>query len=57
MAREMGVQITGTLGILIIAKEKGYIKAVKPIIKKMGKTNFHVSEALLQKVLEKVNEA
>ncbi|HKK45769.1 MAG TPA: DUF3368 domain-containing protein [Balneolaceae bacterium] len=57
VAREMGVQITGTLGVLITAKEKGYIKAVKPIITKMGKTNFRVSEALLQKVLEKVNEA
>jgi predicted nucleic acid-binding protein len=57
VAREMGVQITGTLGVLVTAKEKGYIKAVKPIIQKMEKTNFRVSEALLQKVLEKVNEA
>jgi predicted nucleic acid-binding protein len=57
VAREMGVQITGTLGVLIAAKEKGYIKAVKPIIKKMEKTNFRVSEALLQKVLERVHEA
>ena len=56
VAREMGVHITGTLGVLITAKEKGYIKAVKPIIKKMEKTNFRVSEGLLQKVLEKVNE-
>lgn len=57
VAREMGVQITGTLGVLIAAKEKEYIKAVKPIIKKMGRTNFRVSEALLQKVLEKANES
>lgn len=56
IAREMGVQITGTLGVLVIAKEKGYIKAVKPIIKKMEKTNFRVSDTLLKKVLEKVNE-
>ncbi|MFH5884681.1 DUF3368 domain-containing protein [Halalkalibaculum sp. DA3122] len=57
VAREMGIQITGTLGVLITAKEKGYIKAVKPIIDKMEKTNFRVSDALLQKVLEKVDEA
>jgi len=57
VAKEMGIQITGTLGILVTAKQKGYIKAVKPIIAKIQQTNFRISENLIRVVLEKVNES
>lgn len=56
IAKEMGIQIIRYIGCFSIAKEKGYINAVKPIIEKMEKTNFRVSEALINKVLAKVNE-
>lgn len=32
VAKEMGVQITGSLGLLVAAKQKEYIEAVKPIL-------------------------
>jgi predicted nucleic acid-binding protein len=35
VAKEMGVQITGSLGLLVAAKQKGYIEAVKPILEKV----------------------
>lgn len=57
VAREMGVRITGSLGVFVTAKNKGYIKALKPVIEKMENTNFRVSKELIQKVLEKVDEA
>jgi predicted nucleic acid-binding protein len=57
VAKEMGIQITGTLGILVTAKQKVYIKAVKPIIAKIHQTNFRISENLIRVVLEKVNES
>ena len=55
-AKEMGIPVTGSLGVLIAAKSKGHLKAVKPIINKIQKTNFRISEELIERVLIKVNE-
>ncbi|REL23987.1 DUF3368 domain-containing protein [Rhodohalobacter sp. SW132] len=56
-AKEMGIQVTGSLGVLIAAKNKGHIKALKPIIDKIQKTNFRISKELIERVLDKVNES
>lgn len=34
-AKELSVQITGSLGVLVTAKQKGHIPAVKPMIEKV----------------------
>lgn len=57
IARKMGIPITGTLGVLVAAKRKGHIKALKPLISKIQQTNFRISEKLIKKILEKVDEA
>jgi predicted nucleic acid-binding protein len=56
-AKEMGISVTESLGVLITAKKKGHLKSVKPIIEKIQKTNFRISENLIERVLEKVNES
>ena len=56
-AKEMGIPVTGSLGVLVAAKEKGYVRAVKPTIEKIQKTNFRVSEVLIERILEKVKES
>lgn len=56
-AREMDIQITGSLGLLIAAKNKGHLKVVKPIIDKIQKTNFRISEELIERVLLMVEES
>jgi len=56
-AKELGISVTGSLGVLVASKKKGHIKAVRPIIEKIQKTNFRVSERLIERVLEKANEA
>lgn len=55
-AKEMGISVTGSLGVLMTAKNKGYIKAVKPILEKIQETNFRVSKELIEQVLTKANE-
>lgn len=42
-AKELDIQITGSLGVLIAAKNKGHLEAVKPIINNIQKTNFRIS--------------
>jgi len=56
-AKEMGISVTGSLGVLIAAKKKGHIKAVKPLIEKIQKTNFRISKELIERVLDKANES
>jgi predicted nucleic acid-binding protein len=56
-AKEMGINVTGSLGVLVAAKKKGHIQAVKPLIEKIQKTNFRISEELIERVLENVNES
>lgn len=43
-AKELDIQITGSLSVLIAAKNKGHLEAVKPIINNIQKTNFRISE-------------
>lgn len=56
-AKELGIPVTRSLGVLVTAKEKGYVRAVKPVIEKIRKTNFRVSEELIERVLKKANES
>src|SRR5699024_10737747 len=57
VAKEMEIQITVTLGILVAAKQKGYLKAVKPIIEKIHQPNFRISENLIQVILKEASES
>ena len=49
--------IIGLLGILTIAKRRGLIPAVKPLVDRLvEEANFYVSEKLLATVLASVQE-
>lgn len=56
IAKELGVRISGSLGVLVIAKNKGIIDSIKPIIERIKQTNFWLSDRLIKKVLQHVNE-
>jgi len=56
-SKEMEISVTGSLGLLVAAKNKGHIQAVKPLIEKIQKTNFRMSQELIERVLDKVNES
>ena len=47
-----GVKVIGSLGILIKAKEQGYIERVKPFLDEIQKSEVYISQKLLEKVLE-----
>lgn len=56
-AKALGLKITGTIGILLLAKEKNLIKSLKPVFRKMDKTNFRISKHLILKALEIAKES
>ncbi|MES2703049.1 MAG: DUF3368 domain-containing protein [Bacteroidota bacterium] len=55
-ATQLGLDITGTMGVLIEAKASGVIPAVKPILEKIKRTNFRLSKTLESFVLTAVGE-
>ncbi len=56
-ARKVNLNIIGTLGILKIMKLKGLIKEIKPIIEKLKKEGFHLSNDLISELLRDAGEA
>ncbi|MBP6811420.1 MAG: DUF3368 domain-containing protein [Saprospiraceae bacterium] len=56
-AAEMGLQVIGLIGILSLAKRKGIISAVRPILDKMIEmTGFRILPALYRNALQNIGE-
>ncbi|MFN7338384.1 MAG: DUF3368 domain-containing protein, partial [bacterium] len=52
VARYLGLNITGILGVLLEAKQKELIMNIKPIVDQLiSKAEFRISETLYRKVL------
>jgi predicted nucleic acid-binding protein len=56
IASDLGIEIIGSLGVLIKAKEKGVIKTVREIFELIDKTNFRISPSVREIVLKQVGE-
>jgi predicted nucleic acid-binding protein len=57
LAHELGLNIIGTLGVIVDAKLKGIIPSIKPILSKVKKTNFRISEELERILLRGAKES
>jgi len=56
MAERFGLKITGTLGLLLAAKQRGLITEVKPLVERLLHLGFYASEDLVQLVLNMAGE-
>jgi predicted nucleic acid-binding protein len=53
---ELGLDFTGTLGVLSAAKIRGIIPLLKPMFDKIELTDFHYINELLKRILKSVGE-
>ncbi len=51
-----GLQIVGVAGILLAAKHKGYINAVKPLVEKMAGLGYRLSPGLCTEIIKMAGE-
>ena len=51
LATKLNLKYTGTPGIITKAKNKGLIEKVKPVLDKIQKTDFRISEKILKEIL------
>jgi predicted nucleic acid-binding protein len=56
VAVENGISISGTLGVLIKAKQMNLVKEIRPLLNELITKDIRIGNNLLKKVLESVNE-
>jgi len=56
IAAKNGVRIIGTIGVLLLAKQKGVLTAVKPTLDILMQTDFRISDILYQQILDRSGE-
>ncbi|MEM7582792.1 MAG: DUF3368 domain-containing protein [Acidobacteriota bacterium] len=52
----MGLEIIGTVGILIRAKQTGSLTEVKPVLTSLSESGFYLSQPLMREVLRLAGE-
>jgi predicted nucleic acid-binding protein len=57
LSEKVGIDYTGTFGIIIYAKKTGVIASVIPILDKIKQTNFRLSDSLVNEILKMAGEA
>ena len=56
LAAILGLEVTGTLGLLLASKRRGLIQAIKPLLEALIRYEFRISESLLEQVLRSAGE-
>jgi len=50
------LKVSGTLGVLIKAKNDGLVKELKPLLKELREKNVWINETLMKDILKEVGE-
>ncbi len=56
VAKLQGIKLTGTLGVLLKAKQQGHLQAVAPLIEELRKLGFWLSNSMQQDILKLAGE-
>ena len=57
LAFKLGLHVVGTVGLLLRAKERGLIEAIRPLLTQLQQEGFYISEPLLNYALQIAQEA
>ena len=56
IANQLGINVTGTIGVIIKAKLNGIIPSIKPLLEKIKASNFRLSLDIELQALKEANE-
>ncbi len=57
VAEERGLVVRGTLGVLVQARERGALAALRPVLEALVDQGFRISPTLITEALRRVGEA
>ena len=55
-AKRLNLSVTGTLGIIALAQKEGIISSALDLVEKIQKTNFRLSERVLERIKQELNK-
>jgi predicted nucleic acid-binding protein len=55
-ARRLGIPVTGTVGLLLKAKEAGVVPAIRPLLDALDANQFRIGDALRAEALRLAGE-
>ncbi len=55
-ARSLAIPVRGTLGLVLIAKQRKLIPAARPVLEQLRQAGMYLSDSVLNRALEKVGE-
>ena len=56
IAKQLGLKVIGTVGLLLRAQKKGIVAEIKPILDALHDVDFRMSETLYQEALRLAQE-
>lgn len=56
VAEKLGINYTGTIGVIIKAKFKGAILSIKPLLAKIKQTDFRITDEIERQALKEAGE-
>jgi predicted nucleic acid-binding protein len=56
LAREQNIELTGTLGTLLKAKNMGVIPRIRPLVDKLEAKNYRISTDIIEGILKRAGE-
>jgi hypothetical protein len=56
-ARKLNLQHIGTLGILLAARKRGFVPAIRPLLRSLRTQGFWMSESIERAILKQADEA
>jgi predicted nucleic acid-binding protein len=55
-ANSLNIRVIGSLGVVVMAKQKGLIAEAKPVIERLRRVGLYLDDGLVAKALEMVSE-
>ncbi|NJL26759.1 MAG: DUF3368 domain-containing protein [Thermoanaerobaculia bacterium] len=55
-ARQVGLPVLGTGGMLLLAKQRGILSALEPALAELQASGYHISTTLVAKLLQRARE-
>jgi predicted nucleic acid-binding protein len=55
-ARQNGITVIGSPGILLYAKKRNFIPAIKPLLTTLRASNIRIADSLYQRIIKLANE-
>jgi predicted nucleic acid-binding protein len=56
LATVLSVQVTGTLGLALLAKQRGLVPLARPLVEEFARAGLYLSESFVQRALRFVGE-